>query len=391
MPFRLIFCPLLFILILSNYKVIAQVGINYQAYIYEKVEVIQPGNNPIISHVPVRNQPVCIHFNLGVFSETHTLTTDEQGMISTVIGSVDTISFNSLNWYNLYVNRTPLYIRWSRGTNCSTVSFDTLETVSFSGVPYAFFSHISDSTIKSVRSDSAVFANNGIDTIFSSCDSILVRDFSGRIFKVKTQAKTCNLFPAGKPRFCDGDSLQLFVSSSDTSRIFRYLWKKDGSVISSTSLPFLFVNDAGVYSVILDDTASVCRDIYSNEIRIFKDSILPPAYIYGPSCVYRNDSIQLSFNIPGGFWGISDTSILKFSSGFFKGINPGIAMVTYKLRDASCCIREYGQKTIVVAESSNNYPLIGDSIVCVGSTTTISSSVVGGHWHSSNNAIFVVV
>ena len=190
MPFRLIFCPLLFILILSNYKVIAQVGINYQAYIYEKVEVIQPGNNPIISHVPVRNQPVCIHFNLGVFSETHTLTTDEQGMISTVIGSVDTISFNSLNWYNLYVNRTPLYIRWSRGTNCSTVSFDTLETVSFSGVPYAFFSHISDSTIKSVRSDSAVFANNGIDTIFSSCDSILVRDFSGRIFKVKTQAKT---------------------------------------------------------------------------------------------------------------------------------------------------------------------------------------------------------
>jgi hypothetical protein len=148
---RLYSLAIIFTYFIGLPSAIAQQGINYQAYLYEKVEVIQPGSNLNISHVPVRNQAVCIQFSIGAFLETHELTTDEQGMFSAIIGSREVTTFGMLNWQALYNDRNSILVRWSKGSGCISGSFDTLETISLNSVPFSFFAPVSDSSNKALR------------------------------------------------------------------------------------------------------------------------------------------------------------------------------------------------------------------------------------------------
>lgn len=85
----------------------AQGFINYQAFIYEKVKIVQPGRD-MEQMVPYAKFPVNVLVKLItkndtlLFEEEHDEdTTDAMGMLNLRIGSEDSVEFNNIPWSSL--------------------------------------------------------------------------------------------------------------------------------------------------------------------------------------------------------------------------------------------------------------------------------------------------
>ena len=109
-----------------------------------------------------------------------------------------------------------------------------------------------------------------------------------------------------------------------------------------------------------------------------------PSVISGPSNVCAGASATYSSVTGGGTWSSSSTAVGTInSSGIFTGLLPGTTILTYAL--PSGC-----QISTVVTVNALPAPITGPANVCVGSTTTLSTSTTGGAWVSSNSAIATV-
>ena len=108
-----------------------------------------------------------------------------------------------------------------------------------------------------------------------------------------------------------------------------------------------------------------------------------PAAISGGSTVIVGFTLPLSDAVAGGTWGSSATSIATVSSGgIVTAVSPGVVTINYTL--AGGC-----QATHIVTVTA--LPGIkGTDNVCIGSTRTLTDSIAGGHWSSSNTAIATV-
>ncbi len=108
-----------------------------------------------------------------------------------------------------------------------------------------------------------------------------------------------------------------------------------------------------------------------------------PAAISGASTVIVGFTINLSDAVAGGTWSSSNTSVATVSSsGVVSALSPGTVSINYTL-PGGC------QATHVVTVTA--LPGIqGTANVCIGSTRTLTDSISGGHWSSSNTAIATV-
>ncbi len=108
-----------------------------------------------------------------------------------------------------------------------------------------------------------------------------------------------------------------------------------------------------------------------------------PAAISGGSTVIVGFTLTLSDAVAGGTWGSSAPSIATMSSaGTVTAVSPGIVTINYTL-PGGC------QATHVVTVTA--LPGIkGTDNVCIGSTRTLTDSIAGGHWSSSNTSIATV-
>ncbi|MCZ8286219.1 MAG: hypothetical protein O9353_12265, partial [Bacteroidia bacterium] len=102
--------------------VLAQNAISYQAVARNNAGIILP------------NQTISVKFEIrqgsltgtGVFSETHTITTNRFGLFTLAIGSINTSQFQAINWANMpffmEVSIDPaggdlFYLRWQSATD----------------------------------------------------------------------------------------------------------------------------------------------------------------------------------------------------------------------------------------------------------------------------------
>ncbi len=86
----------------------------------------------------------------------------------------------------------------------------------------------------------------------------------------------------------------------------------------------------------------------------------------------------------GGKWYSGTTAVATIDStkGLFTGISAGTVTITYAVGAS------YITKTVTV--QPNPVPIIGTTNVCVGSTTILSDTIVGGKWGSNNNSIATI-
>jgi hypothetical protein len=89
----------IYLFLLSSTIVLGQTpGFNYQALILNTVEVQIPGTNAIMNKVPLSSEDITLRFTItneaGIeYIEEHNITTDENGMVSLIVGEGTPISF----------------------------------------------------------------------------------------------------------------------------------------------------------------------------------------------------------------------------------------------------------------------------------------------------------
>ena len=94
----------------------------------------------------------------------------------------------------------------------------------------------------------------------------------------------------------------------------------------------------------------------------------------------------------GGTWSTSDGTIATIdpSTGVITGIAAGLATMTYTVTGTGGCPNATDTRTVTVTAAPVAGTLSGTQNVCLGTTTTFSSTQSGGTWSSSNTAITTV-
>ena len=111
--------------------------------------------------------------------------------------------------------------------------------------------------------------------------------------------------------------------------------------------------------------------------------------ITGSSSVCVGNSITLSDLVTGGSWLSCSPSIASVcATGVVTGVAAGSATISYSVSNS--CGSAVATKIITVNTSPAIAPISGSSIVCVGSSTTLSDITVGGTWGSNNTTIATV-
>ncbi len=102
----------------------------------------------------------------------------------------------------------------------------------------------------------------------------------------------------------------------------------------------------------------------------------------GPTSVCQGTAVTLSSTVSTGTWASSNASIATVSSsGSVYGNTPGTVTITYTVTSSCGTARTF--QTMTVNPSVSAGTLAGPTVVCVGTTGTLSSTISGGVWTSS--------
>ncbi len=188
----------------------------------------------------------------------------------------------------------------------------------------------------------------------------------------------------GAANVCFGSSITLVSSVT-------------GGAWSSSDNAIATVDGSGIVTSVATGSATIsytvstfsCGNaVATNNITV--DSLPDPGIITGSDTVAIGTNITLTASAAGGVWTSSDPSA-TVSGGVVTGVSLGSATITYTLTDG--CGSTFTTKDIIV----NGCPLPDTGIissfatsVCSGGNLTLSTTVAGGNWSSSDIAVATV-
>ncbi len=107
----------------------------------------------------------------------------------------------------------------------------------------------------------------------------------------------------------------------------------------------------------------------------------------GATAVCTGTTITLSSTATGGTWLSSNTAVATVvaSTGVVRGVTAGTVTITYYV--SSTCATAIATRSITVAASGSAGTITGVAAVCRGASATLTNSVSGGTWSSSNATI----
>lgn len=106
--------------------------------------------------------------------------------------------------------------------------------------------------------------------------------------------------------------------------------------------------------------------------------------IAGPTTMCSGSTITLTNATTGGVWSVVG-SAATVSGGVVSGLSSGTVTVSYTITNS--CGAFVATKVVTVTASPASLAISGTPTVCTGAETTLSTSVPGGSWTSSNSAI----
>lgn len=149
-----------------------------------------------------------------------------------------------------------------------------------------------------------------------------------------------------------------------------------GAVVGTSVISYSVTNLCG--------TASSTRDITVNPI----PSVAP---ITGPTSHCVGSSITLNNTTPGGNWTSSNMAVatVGLTTGIVNGVSAGVVNITYTVTNGFGC-----PASAIALDSVLVVPIVpaidGNANVCLGATTTLTNTVTGGTWSSSNTAVISI-
>ncbi|MBK9225381.1 MAG: T9SS type B sorting domain-containing protein [Flavobacterium sp.] len=101
---------------------------------------------------------------------------------------------------------------------------------------------------------------------------------------------------------------------------------------------------------------------------------------------FKTDSLE------SGVWSSSDVLIatVDSSTGVVTGVGAGTATITYTVVGTGGCLDAKATRTVTVTAAPVVGTLSGTQAICVGLTTTFSSTTLGGTWSSSDVSVATI-
>lgn len=156
-----------------------------------------------------------------------------------------------------------------------------------------------------------------------------------------------------------------------------------GGTWTSSNTAAVAVSTTGTVTGVAAGNATISYTSASGCYATAEVSVTPVPVITGTLTVCQGSPTSLSGSPDGGTWTSSNSAVATVSTtGVVSGIAAGTARITYTT-GASC-------STSAVATVLALQPISGASVICVGTTATLTDPTTGGTWSSSNTSIATV-
>ncbi len=195
---------------------------------------------------------------------------------------------------------------------------------------------------------------------------------------VTTTARTINVNPVsaivGTTTICAGGTSSLMCIPSGGT------WASSNPSIASVGASSGVVTGNALGSATITYTTPAgC----SNTVTV--NVIVPVAPIIGYMIVCAGSTTTLSNATPGGTWSSSTPSVgVVAPTGIASGVSAGTTTISYTTNSGAGCF------ATAVLTVNPLAPITGTTNICVGGVTTLSNSVPGGTWSSSNPAVATI-
>jgi gliding motility-associated-like protein len=174
-----------------------------------------------------------------------------------------------------------------------------------------------------------------------------------------------------------------------------------GGVWSSSNTAAATVNAAsGVITGVTAGTSTINYIVTSaagcNSIAATRLVTVNPTPVPGTLSGTQNVCVGLtttfSSSVAGGAWTSQNPAIATVNptTGVVTGVTVGTATINYVVTSAAGCPSPAATRSITVNPIPNAGTLSGNQNICIGQTTTYSSTVMGGNWTSANTAVATV-
>jgi uncharacterized protein YjdB len=230
----------------------------------------------------------------------------------------------------------------------------------------------SDTTIATVITNTSI---SGLVTGVSDGTAFITYTLSTGCSRV-TEV-TINTTPSaisGSTSVCIGGSEPLSSASTGGT------WSSSNTVIATVG------SSTGVFTGAAAGTATITYTLGGScrTTAVVTVNALPSA-ITGTGIICVGATTSLSSATTGGVWSTSDTTAsVGASTGVVTGLAPGTATITYTA--STGCSR-----TSVVTINSLPTSISGSLSICIGNSSTLSSTPSGGTWSSSNTAVANII
>lgn len=185
---------------------------------------------------------------------------------------------------------------------------------------------------------------------------------------------------SGDTILCPGDTATL--NNTVTGGIWTAGSPSTATIDSSTGL---LTGVSPGTSIITYSTGGVC---FTTSI-ITVNGTPSPGTISGATNVCAGATQPLSSGVPGGLWHSSDPATATVNSaGVVTGIATGTATISYTV--SNDCGSAAATTVVTVVPAADAGSITGTAAVCTGSTTSLSSSMDGGVWSSTNTAVATI-
>ena len=171
-----------------------------------------------------------------------------------------------------------------------------------------------------------------------------------------------------------------------------------GGIWSSSNNAVATVNSAGVVTGVAAGSATIFYTVYGScaiaqtSRAVFVQAPIDPGTLAGNQEICIGGTSTFTSNTTNGTWTSDNPGIATVHSttGLVTGIAAGTATISYTPPVSGLCTPIPATRTITVTPPPSAGTLSGDQAVCVGGTSTFSSTVPGGTWTSSNLGIATI-
>ncbi len=172
-----------------------------------------------------------------------------------------------------------------------------------------------------------------------------------------------------------------------------------GGVWSSSNTLVATVNSSGVVTGISGGTSAISYTVSNTYCTNTTTTVVTVNTVSTVTAITGNTTVEvgltttLSNTNSGGVWSSSNYSLAPIDAvGVVTGIAAGNVTISYTVTNSSGCISSvFANVTINPSAIRAIKPEItGSNSVCVGSNSTLTSSIAGGVWSSSNSSIATI-